>query len=427
MLKDKTIVLGISGSIAAYKGAELASRLTQAGAKVEVIMTESAQRFVTPLTLRSLTGRPVAAGMWETPEEFDIRHVSLARAADVVLVAPATANIIAKMTGGLADDLLSATLLATRAPVVVAPAMNAEMWANPATQENVARLKARGVFFVEPGTGYLACGTEGKGRLAETSAIIGITAQVLGREGDLAGRVVVVTAGGTREPIDPVRFIGNRSSGKMGYALAEAARDRGAEVILISSASLPPPAGVAFTAVQTAQQMLAAVKEAVGEADILIMAAAVADYEPRRVAPQKIKKSEEPLLIELKPSKDILASVNGGVIRVGFAAESQNLVANATHKLVEKKLDLIVANDVTAPNSGFGSDTNQVAIIGRDGKAESLPLLLKREVAEKVLDAVVRLGVRASKRKRARLSNLFRRFLQTLAGRGSNEKDVAAG
>jgi phosphopantothenoylcysteine decarboxylase/phosphopantothenate--cysteine ligase len=389
MIKDKNIVLGITGSIAAYKAADLASKLTQAEAAVYAVVTESAQRFISPLTLRSLTGHPVAVSMWELASEFSIEHVSLAETADIIVIAPATANIIAKLAGGIADDLLSCTVLASKSPVLIAPAMNSNMYENHITQENITKLKERGFIFVEPGFGHLACGTQGKGRVADVNQIIGVIRQVLGREGDLAEKTVVVTAGGTREAIDPVRFIGNRSSGKMGYALAEAARDRGAEVKLISTINLPEPSGVEVIYVETAAQMKDAVVKSVSGADVLVMAAAVADYCPREVAKSKIKKSSATLNVELVRTPDILSEVDGNFIRVGFAAESENTVANARKKLADKSLDLVVANDVTQQGSGFGTDTNKVTLISRDGDIQELPLMSKREVADRIWDWVV--------------------------------------
>jgi phosphopantothenoylcysteine decarboxylase/phosphopantothenate--cysteine ligase len=390
VLTDKTIVLGITGSIAAYKAADIASKLTRAGARVEVVMTESAARFITPLTLRAITGRPVVTSMWGLASEFSIEHIALAEAADVIVIAPATANIIAKMAAGIADDMLSCTVLATRAPVIIAPAMHAGMFQNPVTQDNLARLKARGVTIVEPAYGYLASGNIGVGRLADTETIIGTIKQVLARSGDLAGKRIVVTAGGTQEPIDPVRHIGNRSSGKMGYALADAARDRGATVTLITApVSLPKPVGVEVIPIETAIQMKEAVAKAVAQADALIMAAAVADYQPKTVAKAKIKKESPSLTLELVRTPDILTEVKGNFVRVGFAAESENLIENARKKLEKKQLDIIVANDITDASSGFGVDTNKVTIISRDGEIDSLPLLTKREVADKILDRVV--------------------------------------
>ncbi len=389
MLANKTVVLGITGSIAAYKAAELASKLTQAGAKVEVVMTGAATEFITPLTLRSVTGRPVVADMFEPALEWSIEHVALAEAADVVAIAPATANIIAKLAFGLADDMVSLTVLATKAPVIIAPAMNVNMFANPVTQGNLAKLKARGFIIVDPGYGRLASGAKGKGRLAELDKIMAAIEGALGGSADLAGKRLVVTAGGTREPIDPVRYIGNPSSGKMGYALAEAARDRGAKVTLISASSLPQPEGITIVPVDTAAQMKRAVTKAVAKADALLMAAAVADYQPKAAAKSKIKKASPNLTLELVRTPDILGEVKGNFIKVGFAAESDNIIANAKKKLAKKKLDLIVANDITAKDSGFGVDTNKVILIAKKGKAESLPLMSKREVADNILDRVV--------------------------------------
>ena len=390
MLTDKTIVLGITGSIAAYKAADLASKLAQAGARINVVMTEAATKFVTPLTFRSLTNRPVVTSMWELSSEFSIEHVSLADAADVVVIAPATANAIAKLAAGIADDMLTATVLATRAPVIIAPAMHANMFQNPPTQDNLAKLRARGFTITGPAYGRLASGDTGPGRLAETQQIIDTISEVLARSHNLTGKRIVVTAGGTQEPIDPVRFIGNRSSGKMGLALAEAARDRGAKVTLITAPShLPEPAGIEVIPVRTAAEMKRAVTRAVKKADALIMAAAVADYQPRSYATSKIKKESLSLTLELTRTPDILAEVKGNFLKVGFAAESKDLVANARKKLAQKGLDLIVANDITEPESGFGADTNKVTIINREGKVESLPLMTKREVAERILDRVV--------------------------------------
>ena len=392
MLANKTIVLGITGSIAAYKGADLASKLTQAGAKVEVILTEAAMKFVSPVTFRSVTGRPVVYNMFELSGEFSVEHVALAEAADVVVVAPATADIIAKIAAGIASDMVCTTVVATRAPIIIAPAMHTGMWENSATQENVKILKSRGVVFVDPGEGHLASGGVGPGRLAEVQEIIAAINQVLAKGGDLAGRRMVVTAGGTQEAIDPVRFVGNRSSGKMGYAVAEAARDRGAQVTLISAPTgLARPVGIDNVQVESAAQMRDAVFKATAGADVLIMAAAVADYQPKSPTRQKIKKEAVggDLTLELVRTPDILAEVKGNFLKVGFAAETENVVENARRKLESKKVDLFVANDVTAPDSGFAVDTNRVTIISRDGKPESLPLMSKREVADRILDRVV--------------------------------------
>jgi phosphopantothenoylcysteine decarboxylase/phosphopantothenate--cysteine ligase len=400
MLRNKTIVLGITGSIAAYKAAEIASQLTQAEAKVNVIMTEEAIQFISPVTFRAITGRPVVTEMFNLTSEFSIEHVSLAEAADIVVVAPATANIIAKLAAGIADDMLCCTVLATKAPVVVAPAMETNMYTNPVTQDNLAKLEARDFVIIGPAMGWLASGKEGLGRLADIKDIIGSICQVLGRGGDLAGKHIVVTAGGTQEPIDPVRYISNRSSGKMGYALAEAARDRGAKVTLITApASLPEPVGVDVIHVGTAQEMRQAVENVTSKADALIMAAAVADYRPVKAAKDKIKKGKAGLTLELELTPDILGTVKGNFIKVGFAAESSNLVGNAREKLKQKGLALIVANDITASDSGFGTDTNRVTIIDLEGKVSNLPLLPKREVADKVLDRVAKLFPRPKSRR----------------------------
>ncbi len=389
MLADKTIVLGITGGIAAYKAADIASKLTQAGARVEAVMTESATRFITPLTLRNITGRPVVTDMFELASEYSVEHIALAEAADVVAIAPATANTIAKLAHGIADDMLGCVVLATRAPVILAPAMNDNMFQNPVTQENLGRLKARGFIIVEPAHGRLASGKTGWGRLADNEQIIAAITGVLDNLGDLAGKRIVVTAGGTQEPIDPVRHIGNRSSGKMGYSLAEAARDRGAEVRLITApTSLPAPSGVEITRVRTAAEMKEAVSQAVTKAHVLLMAAAVADYQAKDITQNKIKKDSPGLTLELVRTPDILAEASGSFLKIGFAAESENLVENARQKLQQKQLDLIAANDITAAGSGFNVDTNQVTLIDRDGNVEELPLLTKREVAEKILDRV---------------------------------------
>ncbi len=389
MLANKTVILGITGGIAAYKAADLASTLARAGATVEVVMTGAATKFITPLTLRNITGRPVVTDMFDLASEYSVEHIALAEAADVVAIAPATANTIAKLAAGIADTMLGCVVLATRAPVIIAPAMNDNMFQNPVTRENMAKLKARGFTIIEPAHGRLASGKTGWGRLADTQIIIDTIEQVLGKGSDLAGKRIMVTAGGTQEPIDPVRHIGNRSSGKMGYALAEAARDRGAEVKLITApVSSPEPAGVEIIRVRTAAEMKKAVTGAVAEADALIMAAAVADYQPKESVPGKIKKDRSKLTLELVRTPDILASATGTFLKIGFAAESEDVVANARNKLEQKDLDLIVANDITRTDSGFDADTNRVTLIDRNGKIEELPLLSKREVAEKILDRV---------------------------------------
>lgn len=389
MLKNKTIVLGITGGIAAYKAADLASKLTQAGAKVETVMTESATKFITPLTLRNITRRPVVTDMFELASEWSVEHVALAEAADCVVIAPATANTIARLAAGIADDMLGTVVLATEAPVIVAPAMNDNMYRNSVTQKNVEMLKARGFTFIEPELGRLASGKVGKGRLPETGRIIEVIEQVLGRKKDLEGKRIVVTAGGTQEPIDPVRHISNRSSGKMGYALAGAARDRGAQVTLVTApATLSPPDGVEVIKVRTVADMRDAVLKAVKKADVLIMAAAVSDFRVARQAGQKIKKQGGRLALELVETKDFLLELPDNFIKVGFAAESENMVANAKKKLKEKRLDMIVANDITQADAGFDVDTNRVTMIDKKGKAEELPLMSKREVAERILDRV---------------------------------------
>jgi phosphopantothenoylcysteine decarboxylase/phosphopantothenate--cysteine ligase len=366
VLKNKRIVLGVTGSIAAYKAAELASKLTQTGAKVTAVMTEEAMRFISPVTFRAITGRPVVTEMFDLASEFSVEHVSLAGAADIVVIAPATANIIAKLAVGIADDMLGCTVLATRAPVLIAPAMESNMYHNPVTQDNLSKLKARDFVIIPPATGWLASGRQGPGRLADIGDIIGSICQVLGRNGDFAGRHIVVTAGGTHEPIDPVRYIANRSSGKMGYAVAEAARDRGARVTLVAApTALPEPVGIDVVQVATAEEMRQAVTAAILQTDALIMAAAVADYRPKNTAEEKVKKGKAGLKLPLECTPDILGTVKGNFIKVGFAAESSDLEENAREKLKQKKLDLIVANDITAksPMTGQSSSSWPVRIL----------------------------------------------------------------
>ena len=388
-LADKHVILGVTGSIASYKAVDLASKLVQAGALVDVIMTYGATRFVTPLAFRSITHREVVTDTYDVTSEFANEHVALARRADIVVIAPATVNCIAKLAMGLADDPLTTTVIATSAPLLVAPAMDADMYAHPATQENLEKLRQRDVAIAGPAPGRLASGLTGMGRLIEPVDLLGHISATLGRSGDLAGRTIVVSAGGTQEPIDPVRVITNHSSGKMGYALAEAARDRGARAVLVTaSTGLPAPPLVEVVQVQTADQMGQAVNKEVATADALIMAAAVADYRPASAAEQKIKKSDDELTIELTKTTDILATAQGDFVRVGFAAESENLVSNATDKVIRKSLDLIVANDITDADSGFGSDTNKVVLIDRQLKVEELPLLTKYEVGQRILDRV---------------------------------------
>jgi len=390
---NKQVVLGITGSIACYKAVDLCSKLVQGGALVDVILSYGATQFVTPLTFRSITHRPVVTKVFDANSELSVEHVSLAQRADVVVVAPATANTIAKLALGLADDSLTTTILATAAPVVVAPAMDTGMYDNPVTQENLAKLKSRGVTIVGPGQGRLASGLLGWGRLLEPAELLGHIAAVLGRQGDLANRTVVVSAGGTLEAIDPVRVITNRSSGKMGYAIAEAARDRGAHTILVTaSTTLPDPPVVEVHHVESALEMRDAIASSSRNADALLMAAAVSDYRSVTTAEQKIKKgSEDTLTIELTKTPDILAETQGPKIKVGFAAETEDLIANARQKLASKNVDLFVANDVGAAGAGFGKDTNKVTILDRDGEAQDLPLMTKYEVAHRILDRVVEL------------------------------------
>lgn len=390
MFEGKTVVLGVTGSIAAYKAVDIASKLTQRGLGVDVVMTGAAMKFVTPLSFRSVTQRPVVADMWEMSSEFSVEHVALAERADVMLVAPATANTIAKMAAGMADEMVTCTVLATRAPVIVAPAMDSGMYSNPVTQENIGRLRSRGFTIVGPGHGHLASGLVGMGRLAETEEVLASVYEALARTGDLAEKQIVVSAGGTREPIDAVRFVGNRSSGKMGYAVAEAARDRGAVVTLITSATeIDPPVGVDVMRVETAVEMRDAVLKASAAADVLIMAAAVADYRPAEVVDRKIRRESETLTLEMVRTADILKEVEGAVVKVGFAAETGDVIERAREKVGSKGLDLIAANDVTAEGSGFGTDTNLVTLIDRDGNVEELPLLPKYDVAHRILDRVV--------------------------------------
>lgn len=391
-LAGRRIVLGVTGSIAAYKAADIASGLVQSGAHVDVIMTAGAARFVTPLTFQSIVHRPVVTDLFSLDEPRFIEHVHLAHEAEVLLIAPATADVISRLAHGRADDALTATALATRAPIVIAPAMEDGMWTHPATQANVARLKEWGVTVVGPESGYLASGSRGTGRLAARDVIIGTVRHVLGRRGDLAGAHLVVTAGGTREAIDPVRHITNRSSGKMGIALAHAARDRGAHVCLITAA--PPPAdtvGMEVIPVESALDMYEAVgrRLAQGPVDGLIMAAAVADYRPRDVHGQKRKKGDDVWTLELVRNPDILASCRGDFLRVGFAAETNDVARYAKAKLEEKDLDWIVANDVSRAGSGFDVDTNEVTLFSRRGEFIPLPLMPKLNVADRILDALM--------------------------------------
>jgi phosphopantothenoylcysteine decarboxylase/phosphopantothenate--cysteine ligase len=398
-LKDKRILLGVTGSIACYKSADLASKLSQAGALVDVILTTAATQFITPLTFQAVTGRRayVEADLWGS--EGHVLHIGLARAADILVIAPASANTLAKLAHGLADNLLTLTGLAVHCPVLVAPAMDGGMYNHPATQANLDLLRQRGVIIVGPAEGHLASGLSGPGRMVEPQELFGHIRLRLSRNGPMQGRKVVVTAGGTQEAIDPVRVIANRSSGKQGFALAQAALDLGAEVTLIAAAtSLPTPIGAHRVDVRSAQEMRDAVLQAIPEADVLLMAAAVADFRPVSVANQKIKRESATLEITLEPTPDILQEVaryksEHGFPRVsvGFAAESQHLLDNARAKLQKKKLDLIAANDITAPNAGFAVDTNRVTLLDAQGGVEPLPLMSKDDVAEVILHRVIQL------------------------------------
>src|SRR5579859_3813123 len=414
VLLNRRILVGICGGIACYKAVELVSRLQQAGVLVDVIMSEHAEEFVRPLTFSTMSHRPVYSDLWEPSGRAAETHIALAEEADILVIVPATANTIAKLAHGTADNMLTAVALATKAPLLLAPAMHQNMYTHPATQANLALLRERGAFIVEPELGRLASGEVGVGRLPDTSVLLGAINVVLGRTGDLAGRLVVVTAGGTQEPIDPVRFVGNHSSGKMGYALATEARDRGAQVVLISGpVALEAPYGVELRKVGTALQMRDAVLQAILTADVLVMSAAVADFRPMAPASQKIKKGsgekrgaddqgEFPLY--LMPNPDILGELanmpsghNGNevsqrrLVRVGFAAETNDLVVNAQSKLVKKHLDLLIANDVSRQDSGFGTETNKVLIFHAHGEMEDLPVMPKTEVAATIWDRVVAL------------------------------------
>ena len=392
MLNGKVIVLGVTGGIAAFKAVELLRLLVKAGASVHVVMTKSAREFVAPLTFQTLSMNPVHTEMFNLIQEQEIGHISLADRADLFIVAPATANILGKIAAGIADDLLTTAVMATKAPVMLAPAMNVNMYNNAVVRENIEKLKRHGYLFVEPASGALACGWEGKGRLQEPDIIFEEAAAALSRK-DLLGTKVLVTAGPTREEIDPVRFISNYSSGKMGYAIARAARRRGAEVILISGpVSLDPPYGVQTVTAVSATEMGEAALAAFQDADIIIKAAAVADYRPEKRAGAKIKKSDVSLSLRLVRNPDILAEMGrrkGDRFLVGFAAETDDLAGNSAKKLQEKNLDMVVANDITRKGAGFGVDTNIVKILDRDGGVEDLPLMGKDELADVLLNRIV--------------------------------------
>jgi len=393
------IALGVTGGVAAYKAAELVRRLQQEKLDVQVVMTRAAQEFITPLTFAALTGKKVitemfgAEGASPANVESAIEHIAVAQRIDLLLVAPATADVLAHFANGIARDFLTTLYLATKAPVVVAPAMNVNMWEHSATQENLAKLRARGVHVVDPDEGYLACGMTGAGRLAPTEAIVDKVRAVLGLKRDFEGKTVLITAGPTREDIDPVRFLTNRSSGKMGYALAEAAVRRAAHVILVSGPTdLPVPQGVDWVPVRTTEQMRDTVRERASEANVVIMAAAVSDYRPAAPHSQKIKRADGRLTLELESTPDILAELGretGPRILVGFAAETERLAENARDKLARKHADMIVANDVTQEGAGFDTDTNIVTLFLRDGREMPLPKLSKFEVANRILDEVL--------------------------------------
>ena len=414
MLLNRRVLVAICGGIASYKAVELVSRLQQAGAIVDVIMSERAEEFVRPLTFSTVSHRPVYTDLWEPSGRAAETHIALGEEAELLVVIPATANTLAKLAHGIADNMLTAVALATRAPLLLAPAMHHHMYTHPATQANLALLQERGAYILEPEVGRLASGEVGVGRLPDISVLLGAIHVVLGRNGDLAGRRVVITAGGTQEPIDPVRFVGNRSSGKMGYALTTEARDRGAHVILISGpVALDAPYGVDVWRVETAMQMREAVFNAVGEADVLIMSAAVADYRPAVMAAQKLKKegkgaqevdAEGGFNLRLVRNPDILGELadvseppevnherKKRLVRVGFAAETGDVITYARDKLAAKRLDLLVANDVSRSDSGFGAETNKVYIFHATGAMEDLPVMPKTGVAAAIWDRIVHL------------------------------------
>jgi phosphopantothenoylcysteine decarboxylase / phosphopantothenate---cysteine ligase len=401
MLKERKIVLGVTGGIAAYKAAELVRELVRRGAMVRVVMTDHACRFIAPLTFETLSGYPVATDLFWAPGNFEIGHISLAEFAELVVIAPATANLIGKMAAGIADDLLTTVLLAAEAPVLLCPAMNSKMYANPVVQGNLASLVSRGHALLEPGYGELACRAEGQGRLAEPLEIVEEIESILTAK-ELRGERILITAGPTREPFDPVRFITNYSSGKMGYALAVMARRRGAAVTLVSGpTALPQPRGVAFVRVQTAVEMRDAVMSRLKESTVVIKAAAVADYRPATCEPVKIKKKEASLTVCLEQNPDIISEIaqkKGDRILVGFSMESDHLLEHARSKLIKKGMDFIVANDVTEPGAGFMGDTNAVRILDREGGVEAFPLMDKIDVAGVILDRVRR--IRENRRNR---------------------------
>lgn len=393
MLKDKKIVLGVTGGIAAYKAADLVSRLKKSGAEVFVIMTDHASEFVMPLTFQTLSQNPVVSDMFDAPETWDVEHIALAKKADLFVIAPASANVIGKVAHGIADDMLTTTIMATQAPVLMAPAMNTRMYLNPIVQRNINLLKDLGYFFADPVSGRLACADVGVGKMAEPQDIIERIRQLLFTQKDLTGVSVMITAGPTREPIDPVRYITNHSSGKMGYALAEQAVRRGADVVLISGkTALEAPAGVEFIQVTTAAEMYEAVMIHYVPCQVLIKAAAVADYRPKVAADKKMKKNDDDLVISLEKTQDIalaLGKVKENRVFVGFAAETNDLIENAQEKIAKKNFDFIVANNILQAGAGFDGDTNIVTLIDPDGSQQSLELMKKHEVADIILDKIV--------------------------------------
>lgn len=391
MFAERTIVVGVTGGIAAYKAAEIVSRLTKQGAKVFVIMTESATKLVAPLTFRSLSANPVYVDMWAEPKIWNVEHIALAERAELFLIAPCTANVIGKIAGGIADDMLTTTVMATQAPVVIAPAMNVNMYGNPIVQGNLAKLRGLGYDIIEPDEGRLACGTYGRGRLPEPERIVAHCGEVLARSGALRGRTVLITAGATREPFDPFRFISNPSTGKMGYAVAAEAQRRGAKVILVSAhAEVAPPPGVETVAVGTTAEMLAACVARAPEADIIIGAAAASDFRPAEYSPQKIKKSEAALTVQLERTPDVLATIGAAKrddqVLVAFSAETADLEQNARAKLSRKHADLIIANDISRPGAGFAVDTNIATLLWANGRREELAQMSKQEMAGIIVD-----------------------------------------
>ena len=393
MLKDKTVVIGVSGGIAVYKTLDVVSRLRKLGVNVNVIMTKSATEFVTPLSFQSLSQNYVVCDMFEDPKTWDVEHISLAKRADVFLIAPATANVIGKIANGIADDMLTTTVMATKAKVLIAPAMNTNMYENPISQRNINTLKELGYNFVEPESGRLACGDTGKGKLASPETIVDEVVKLLSKDQDLKGKSIIVTAGPTVESIDPMRYITNRSTGKMGYSIAKEAIERGADVTLITGpTNLTPPQNLKkLVKIESAKDMYEAVLENLDENDVVIKSAAVADYKPKNYSNKKIKKSDDDLVIELDRNKDIaqeIGKIKNNKILVGFAAETNDLIENASLKIKKKNLDFIVANDLTKEGAGFGVDTNIVKIIDKEGNITEYPKMKKEEVANIILDKI---------------------------------------